>query len=71
MNNKVQIINYGAKDMQDFPNPDEVRKELKNGDVAYIKDKTTMHEYVLTNQFCGWSRIDITPDTKHTERYMK
>ena len=68
MDDKINIINYGTKYMHDFPDPDDIREKLKDGGMAFIKDKATMHEYVLMNPLHCWTRIDTTIVTKHMEK---
>ena len=60
MDNKITGIKYySTRPMHEFPNPDDVRAILNNGDIAIIKEQYSEHVYILTKQSTmGWSRID-------------
>lgn len=57
MYNKLLPINYGSKYMNEFPKADEVLAKLENGQIAFITEKGTGYQYILTKELGGWSKV--------------
>lgn len=57
MYDKLLFLNYGSKYMNEFPKADEVLAKLENGQIAFITEKGTGYQYILTKELGCWSKV--------------